>query len=89
MTSAKEQGATLRSETGAQLMQLEAFHREGKVMVIEGTVVESWPSRIYVDYQDAWRMFLKLVTWEMLRYSLLLPFWILRDKWRNRAAKQK
>jgi hypothetical protein len=82
-TEKKEQGVSLQSETGAQLMLLQAFHREGKTMIIEGTVVDSWPSRLYVDYRDAWRMFLKLMTWEMIKYSLILPFWVLRDKWRG------
>ncbi len=77
----------LKSETGAMLMNLEAFHRDGQKMIIEGTVVGSWKSKIYVDYEDAWLMFRKLMTKEMILYTLLVPIWLMKKKWQKWRKK--
>ena len=84
---AKRDGVRLKSETGAMLMNLEAFHREGNKMIIEGTIVGSWKSKIYVNYEDAWLMFRKLLTWEMLVYTFWVPIWIIKKKWKKWRQK--
>lgn len=67
-------GVHIVSETGADMMTLEQFGREGDLMTVQGALMGSWSAKMFVKPEEVPLMIGMLLNWSVIGYLLSLPF---------------
>jgi hypothetical protein len=79
-----KQVAQVISESGSVMMAIEGISREGDRLAVKGSVIGSWPSKMYVNLKDTLNMAKLILTPQVILYILSLPFLALKRKWREK-----
>ena len=84
--AAKEKKRVVRilSESGSTMMALEALGRDGDRLVIQGSMVGSWPCKMYINLEDVLGMIRLMINREVISYIVSLPFLVLKRRGENR-----
>lgn len=83
MANKNTNGVNVVSETGSPMMTLESFGREGDKMTIQGALMGSWSSKMYVAPEEVLPMIGLLLKWDVIGYMLSLPVILLRRKFQR------
>jgi phytoene dehydrogenase-like protein len=76
--------ACITTEGESVMMAVRDISREGDRLVINGSIVGAWPSKMYVSLRDTLTMARFILTPQVIFYILSLPFLALRKKWRGK-----
>jgi hypothetical protein len=87
MTTKSRNPVHIISETGADMMTLESVGFEGGRMTVQGALMGSWSTKMYVSNQDAWTMILMFLKPQMISYIIRLPFILLQQQVKNRKVQ--
>lgn len=80
MAEEEKKGVHIVSEQGAAMMTLEGFGREGDLMSVQGALMGSWSTRMYVHPEEVLTMIGFLFNWQVIGYMLSLPFILLKRR---------
>lgn len=83
MTDTATKAVHIVSDIGADMMTLESFGRDGEHMTVQGALMGSWSTTMYVSPQDAWKMIGMFLNPKMIGYIISLPFILLRQRSKN------
>ena len=83
MTNNAARAVHIVSDIGADMMTLESFGREGDKLTVQGALMGSWSTKMFVSPQDAWQMIGMFLKPQMIGYIFSLPFILLRQKPKN------
>lgn len=84
MTEKTSNGVHIVSDTGADMMTLEKFGREGDLMTVQGALMGSWSAKMYVKPEEVPQMIGMLLNGPVIGYMLSLPFILLKRKKKNK-----
>jgi len=80
MAAKKKKGVHIVSKTGSPMMTLEGFGREGDKMTVQGALMGSWSSKMYVAPEEVLPMIGLLLKWDVIKYMVSLPFILIRHR---------
>ena len=76
---------TIRTETGDEAASIYSVKRVGDRLVMDGKALGTMQMDMILSAEDAFRAVKMVLSWEVLSFVLLLPFYIVR----NRIADRK
>lgn len=72
------------NEKGMTTMEINGFGRHGDDIVIEGKLMGAWPSEMYMNPEETWRMLgMLLKNFALVMYVICLPFIIMKRRIRK------
>lgn len=74
MDDAKKLAAHIVSAEGAAMMTLEGFDREGDNLAVQGALMGSWSTTMYMSADDVWAMMRMFLRPRVIGYMIRLPF---------------
>lgn len=80
MENTEKKGVHVVSDTGAEMMTLEKFGRNGDLMTVQGALMGSWSAVMFVAPEEVPRMIGLLFNWQVIGYMLALPFILLKRR---------
>lgn len=86
MTNKEKSGVHIVSDADADMMTLEKFGREGDLMTVQGALMGSWSTKMYVKPEEVPQMIGLLLNGPVIGYMLSLPYIILK---RRKAQKKQ
>jgi len=87
MAKDKKKGVHIVSKTGSPMMTLEAVGREGDSLTMQGALMGSWSSKMYLAPEELLPMLGLLLRWELMGYVFSLPFILIRRG--NKKSEKK
>jgi len=82
----EKKGVHIITEQGAAMMTVEGIGREGDLVSVQGALLGSWATKMYVAPEDIPKMIGYLLNWQLVGYILSLPFILGR---RRKAKKEQ
>lgn len=83
MEKETKKGVHIVSEQGAAMMTLEGFGRDGDLMSVQGALMGSWSTKMFVYPEEVLTMIGFLFNWQVIGYMLSLPYILIRRRHQN------
>lgn len=83
-----KQGVTIRNENGDEAAAIFSIKRSGDKLIMDGMALGSMRMDMIMDAEDALRAARMMLSWEVISFVLLLPFYAVRNRMRG-CAKDK
>ncbi len=71
------------SDTGADMMTLENFGRDGDMMTVQGALMGAWSTKMFIKPEDIPNMIGLLFNGPVIGYMLSIPFILMKRKKSN------
>lgn len=68
------------SDTGADMMTLENFGRDGDMMTVQGALMGAWSTKMFIKPEDIPHMFGLLLNGPVIGYMLSIPFILMKRR---------
>jgi hypothetical protein len=80
MEDKTRKGVHIVSEQGSDMMTLEGFGREGDLMSVQGALMGSWSTKMFVYPEEVMTMIGLLFNRQVIGYMLSLPYILIKRK---------
>jgi hypothetical protein len=79
-------GVTIRTENGDEAAAVYSIKRSGDKLIMDGRALGTMHMDMILTAEDAIRAFRMILSWEVVSFILLLPFYAIRNRM---AAERK
>lgn len=79
-SSDNNKGANFYSDTGQPVLTMKSLYREKDLLVMRGTLMGAWDSKIYIHPDELVKMLGIIVKPAVIGYILSLPLMLIRNK---------
>jgi len=75
-----KQGITIRNENGDEAAAIFSIKRSGDKLIMDGMALGTMRMDMILGAEDALRAVRMMLSWEVVAFVLLLPFYVIRNR---------